>query len=61
MDLIKAIEEGQKRAYTTQFGVGDTVKVFFQDYRGKNRAYSGVRRRCDLYEECRRAKDIHRP
>ena len=28
MDLIKAIEEGQKRSYTTQFRVGDTVRVY---------------------------------
>ena len=35
MDLIKAIEEGQKRAYTTQFRVGDTVKVYFKIIEGK--------------------------
>ena len=35
MDLIKAIEEGQKRPYTTQFKVGDTVKVYFKIIEGK--------------------------
>lgn len=35
MDLIKAIEEGQKRAFTTAFSVGDTVKVFFKIVEGK--------------------------
>lgn len=45
MDLIKAIEEGQKRAYTTQFGVGDTVKVFFKIIEGKTeriQVYEGI-------------------
>ena len=35
MDLIKAIEEGQKRSFTTQFKVGDTVKVYFKIIEGK--------------------------
>ena len=35
MDLIKAIEEGQKRPFTTAFSVGDTVKVFFKIIEGK--------------------------
>ena len=45
MDLIKAIEEGQKRAYTTQFRVGDTVKVYFKIIEGKTeriQVYEGV-------------------
>ncbi|MCR5494835.1 MAG: 50S ribosomal protein L19 [Treponema sp.] len=45
MDLIKAIEEGQKRAFTTQFKVGDTVKVFFKIVEGKTeriQVYEGI-------------------
>ena len=45
MDLIKAIEEGQKRSFTTQFKVGDTVKVFFKIIEGKTeriQVYEGV-------------------
>ena len=45
MDLIKAIEEGQKRPFTTQFKVGDTVKVFFKIIEGKTeriQVYEGI-------------------
>ncbi|MDE5899478.1 MAG: 50S ribosomal protein L19 [Treponemataceae bacterium] len=45
MDLIKAIEEKQKRAFTTDFRVGDTVKVFFKIIEGKTeriQVYEGV-------------------
>ena len=45
MDLIKAIEEGQKRSFTTQFKVGDTVKVYFKIIEGKTeriQVYEGV-------------------
>ncbi len=45
MDLIKAIEEGQKRAFTTQFKVGDTVKVYFKIIEGKTeriQVYEGI-------------------
>lgn len=45
MDLIKAIEEGQKRPFTTQFSVGDTVKVFFKIIEGKTeriQVYEGI-------------------
>lgn len=45
MDLIKAIEEGEKRAFTTEFKVGDTVKVFFKIIEGKTervQVYEGV-------------------
>ena len=45
MDLIKAIEEKQKRPYTTQFKVGDTVKVFFKIIEGKTeriQVYEGI-------------------
>ena len=45
MDLIKAVEEKQKRAFTTQFKVGDTVKVFFKIIEGKTeriQVYEGV-------------------
>lgn len=45
MDLIKAIEEKQKRPYTTQFKVGDTVKVFFRIIEGKTeriQVYEGI-------------------
>lgn len=45
MDIIKAIEEQQKRPYTTQFSVGDTVKVFFKIIEGKTeriQIYEGI-------------------
>ena len=45
MDLIKAIEEGQKRPFTTQFKVGDTVKVFVKIIEGKTeriQVYEGI-------------------
>ncbi len=45
MDLIKAIEEGQKRPFTTEFKVGDTVKVFFKIIEGKTervQVYEGL-------------------
>lgn len=45
MDLIKAIEAEQVRPYTTQFKVGDTVKVFFKIVEGKTeriQVYEGV-------------------
>ena len=45
MDLIKAIEEQQTRPYTTQFKVGDTVKVFFRIIEGKTeriQVYEGI-------------------
>lgn len=45
MDLIKAIEEKQKRAFTTQFKVGDTVKVYFKIIEGKTervQIYEGI-------------------
>ena len=45
MDLIKAIEEGQKRSFTTQFKVGDTVKVYFKIIEGKTervQVYEGL-------------------
>lgn len=45
MDLIKAIEEGQKRSFTTQFKVGDTVKVYFKIIEGKTeriQVYEGI-------------------
>ncbi|MBQ5471490.1 MAG: 50S ribosomal protein L19 [Treponema sp.] len=45
MDLIKAIEEGQKRPFTTQFKVGDTVKVYFKIIEGKTeriQVYEGI-------------------
>lgn len=45
MDVIKAIEEGQKRSFTTQFKVGDTVKVFFKIIEGKTeriQVYEGL-------------------
>lgn len=35
MDLIKTIEEGQKRAGAQAFNVGDTVKVYFKIIEGK--------------------------
>ena len=45
MDLIKAIEDGQKSAFTTQFKVGDTVKVYFKIIEGKTeriQVYEGI-------------------
>ncbi len=45
MDLIKAVEEKQTRAFTTQFKVGDTVKVFFKIIEGKTervQIYEGI-------------------
>lgn len=45
MDLIKAIEEEQKRSFTTQFKVGDTVKVYFKIIEGKTeriQVYEGI-------------------
>ncbi len=45
MDLIKAVEEKQKRAFTTQFKVGDTVKVYFKIIEGKTeriQVYEGI-------------------
>lgn len=45
MDLIKAVEEKQTRAFTTQFKVGDTVKVFFKIIEGKTervQVYEGI-------------------
>ncbi|MBQ9630067.1 MAG: 50S ribosomal protein L19 [Treponema sp.] len=35
MDIIKSIEEKQKRASAQGFGVGDTVKVYFKIVEGK--------------------------
>ena len=35
MDLIKTIEEGQKRPGAQAFNVGDTVKVYFKIIEGK--------------------------
>ena len=40
MDLIKAVEEKQKRAFTTQFKVGDTVKCFIKEINGEKIALS---------------------
>ena len=45
MDLIKAIEGKQTRAFTTQFKVGDTVKVYFKIIEGKTervQVYEGI-------------------
>ena len=45
MDLIKAVEEKQTRAFTTQFKVGDTVKVYFKIIEGKTervQVYEGI-------------------
>lgn len=45
MDLIKAIEEQNKRKGAQGFNVGDTVKVFFKIVEGKTeriQAYEGV-------------------
>lgn len=36
MDLIKTIEEGQKRQDVASFNPGDTVKVHFKIIEGKN-------------------------
>ena len=52
MDLIKAIEEGQKRAFTTQFKVGDTVKVYFKIIEGKTERiyFDTLERICKVLE-----------
>ena len=45
MDLIKTIEETQKRPGAQDFNVGDTVKVFFKIVEGKTeriQVYEGV-------------------
>lgn len=45
MDIIKGIEEKQKRASAMGFNVGDTVKVFFKIVEGKTeriQVYEGV-------------------
>ncbi len=45
MDLIKTIEESQKKADTDSFKVGDTVKVFFIIIEGKTeriQVYEGL-------------------
>ena len=45
MDLIKAIEETQKRPGAQGFNVGDTVEVFFKIIEGKTeriQRYQGV-------------------
>lgn len=45
MDLIKTIEESQKKADTGSFKVGDTVKVFFKIIEGKTeriQVYEGL-------------------
>ncbi len=45
MDLIKTIEESQKKADTDSFKVGDTVKVFFKIIEGKTeriQVYEGL-------------------
>jgi large subunit ribosomal protein L19 len=45
MDLIKTIEEGQKRADPSAFKVGDTVKVHFKIVEGKTervQVYEGL-------------------
>ncbi len=45
MDLIKTIEEGQKKAEVPAFGVGDTVKVHFKIIEGKTeriQVYEGL-------------------
>ena len=36
MDLIKTIEEAQRKTDLPDFNVGDTVKVFFKIIEGKN-------------------------
>ncbi|MBQ0166198.1 MAG: 50S ribosomal protein L19 [Treponema sp.] len=45
MDLIKTIEESQKKAEVTSFKAGDTVKVFFKIIEGKTeriQVYEGL-------------------
>ena len=45
MDIIKTIEETQKRPGAQDFNVGDTVKVFFKIIEGKTeriQVYEGV-------------------
>ena len=45
MDLIKTIEERQKRPGAQEFSVGDTVKVFFKIVEGKTeriQVYEGI-------------------
>ena len=45
MDLIKTIEESQKRPGAQDFNVGDTVKVYFKIVEGKTeriQVYEGV-------------------
>ncbi|MCQ2578935.1 MAG: 50S ribosomal protein L19 [Treponema sp.] len=45
MDLIKTIEEGQKRPGAQPFNVGDTVKVYFKIIEGKTervQVYEGL-------------------
>ncbi len=45
MDIIKAIEEQQKRPGAQDFNVGDTVKVFFKIIEGKTeriQVYEGI-------------------
>jgi len=45
MDLIKTIEETQKRPGAQDFNVGDTVKVFFKIVEGKTeriQVYEGI-------------------
>lgn len=45
MDIIKNIEENQRRANAQPFNVGDTVKVFFKIVEGKNervQVYEGI-------------------
>ena len=37
MDLIKTIEEQQKKANVSDFKVGDTVKVHFEIIEGKTK------------------------
>jgi large subunit ribosomal protein L19 len=45
MDLIRTIEEGQKKAEPINFKVGDTVKVYFKIVEGKTervQVYEGL-------------------
>ena len=45
MDLIRTIEEGQKKAEVPSFNVGDTVKVHFRIIEGKTervQVYEGL-------------------
>ena len=45
MDLIKAIEETQKRPGAQDFNIGDTVKVYFKIVEGKTeriQIYEGI-------------------